>query len=83
MPSTSSGLQRRHGYSPLAQEEQVEETLNPSADIAGNSGDTGSETSELVRNHAWFTLIWSFLFSSVLTVFTHNSSSYTEVQTFI
>lgn len=83
MPSTSSGLQRRRGYSPLVQEEQVGEPVNPSADIAGDSEDPGSETSELVRNHAWFTLLWSFLFSSVLTVFTYNSSSYTEVQTFV
>jgi hypothetical protein len=82
MPLTSSGLQRRHGYSPLAQEEQDEET-SPSADITGDSEDPGSQTSELVRNHTWFTLLWSFLFSSVLTVFTYNSSSYTEVQTFV
>jgi uncharacterized oligopeptide transporter (OPT) family protein len=82
MPSTSSGLRPRHGYSPLVQDEQAEETSSPS-DIAGDSEDPGSQTSELVRNHAWFTLLWSFLVSSVLTVFKFNSSSFTEVQTFI
>jgi hypothetical protein len=82
MPSTSSGLRPRHGYSPLVEEEQDEETSS-SPDIAGDSEDPGSQTNELVRNHAWFTLLWSFLASSVLTVFTSNSSSYTEVQTFI
>jgi hypothetical protein len=82
MPSTRSGLRPRHGYSPLVQEEQGEETSS-SSNIAGDSEDLGSQASELVRNHAWFTLLWSFLVSSVLTVFTSNSLSYIEVQTFI
>jgi hypothetical protein len=82
MPSTSSGLRQRHGYSTLVQEEQDEET-SPSPDIVGDSEDPGSKTSELVQNQAWFTLFWSFLVSSALTVFTFNSSNYTEVQTFI
>jgi hypothetical protein len=82
MPSTGSGLRPRRGYSSLVQGEQDEET-SPSPDIANNSEDPGSHTNELVRNRAWFTLLWSFLTSSVLTVFTFNSSSYTEVQTFI
>ena len=81
MPS-SSGLRPRRGYSPLVQEGQDAESSS-SPDIAGDSEDPGSQTSELVRNHAWLTLLWSFLVSSVLTVFTSNSSSYTEVQTFI
>ncbi|KAI0270324.1 OPT oligopeptide transporter protein-domain-containing protein [Russula aff. rugulosa BPL654] len=60
MPSTSSGLRQRHGYSPLVQEGQDEET--------SLYRDPGPQNSELVRNHAWFTLIWSFLVSSVLTL---------------
>lgn len=83
MPSTSSGLRSRHGYSALVQEEQEEETSS-SSDIAGDSENPVSQpTSELVRNHAWFTLLWSFLASSVLTVSTSNFSSYTEIQTLI
>ena len=82
MPSTSSGLRPRHGYRPLVQDEQVEEAPSSSG-IAGDSEGPGSQASESVRNHAWFTLLWSFLVSSVLTVFTSNSSSLTEAQTFI
>jgi uncharacterized oligopeptide transporter (OPT) family protein len=77
-----SGLRPRHGYSSLVQEEQDGETSS-SSDIVGDSEDPGSKTSELVRNHAWLSLLWSFLVSSVLTVFTSNFSSYTEVQAFI
>jgi len=82
MPSTSSGIQRRHVYSPLVQEERDEETSS-SPDIVGDGEDPGSQTSELVRNHAWFTLLWSFLVSSMLSVFTSNFSNYTEIQTFV
>lgn len=83
MPSTSPGLRSRHGYSPLVQEEQ-EEQASSSSDIAGDSENPVSQsTSKLVRNHAWFTLLWSFLVSGVLTVFTSNFSSVTEIQTLI
>jgi hypothetical protein len=77
MPSTSSGLRTRHGYKPLDQED---DETSPSPDIAGDSQDPGPQTSELTQDHAWFSLTWSFLISSVLTVFTSNSLSNTEVQ---
>jgi uncharacterized oligopeptide transporter (OPT) family protein len=79
MPSTGSGLRSRHGYSPL---DQQDEETSPSPDIAGDSQDPGSQTSEFTQNHAWFSLLWSFLVSSMLTVFTSNSSSNTEAHTF-
>ncbi len=73
-PSTSSGLRSRHGYSPLVQQERDEET-SPSPDIAGDSSEgPGSQPSESARNHVWLSLLWSSLISSVLTVFTSNSS---------
>lgn len=64
MPSTSSGLRQRHGYSPLNQQE---EESSPSPDVADDAQDPESET---VRNETWFSLAWSFLVSSVLTVST-------------
>jgi OPT family oligopeptide transporter len=65
MPSTGSGLRSRHGYSPL---DQQDEETSPSPDIAGDSQDPGSQTSEFTQNHAWFSLLWSFLVSSMLTL---------------
>jgi hypothetical protein len=44
------------------------------------SQDPEPQTSESAQDHAWFSLTWSFLVSSVLTVFTSNSLSGTEVQ---
>jgi hypothetical protein len=69
IPPTSSGLRKRHGYSPLDQDEET----SASPDIAGDSQGPGTQTSELTQNHALFPLLWSFLVSGVLTVFTFNS----------
>ncbi len=66
MPLISSGSRPPRGYSPLNTQD---DESSPSPDIAGDSQDPGSETSELARNKAWFSLTWSFLASSVLTVF--------------
>jgi len=63
----SSGLRSRHGYSPLAQQERDEET-SPSPGIVGDNEGPRLQTNELAQNHAWFSLLWSFLISSVLTL---------------
>ncbi|KAH9995792.1 oligopeptide transporter [Russula vinacea] len=56
----------RHGYSPL---DQQDEEISPSPDSASvASQDAGSQTSEFTQNHAWFSLLWSFFVSSMLTL---------------
>ena len=67
MPPTSPATRPPRGYSPLnAQDDEA----HPPPVIAGDSQNPESKTTELVRNEAWISLMWSFLVSSVLTVIT-------------
>lgn len=65
IPSTSSGLRSRRGYSPLNLQDE-EPTL---PDTVDDRQDPEIEASEVVQEEGWAALTWGFLASGALTVF--------------